>query len=104
VRERPAISYRSSFAGIIRRVSRASSSGTTRTPRPGSDAALMTEAMTELPRGLSTKEAALHVAMWLSRQPSRRLHHMRVLCELAELPPCLRMILLKPGGAAPPGD
>jgi hypothetical protein len=44
----------------------------------------------DLPPWLSTKEAALKVALWLYRQPDRRLHHMRVLCELAELSPCLR--------------
>jgi hypothetical protein len=50
----------------------------------------------ELPPWLSTKETALAVAGWLMRQPDRSLHHMRLLCELAELPEDLRAGLLKP--------
>jgi hypothetical protein len=41
-------------------------------------------------------ETALKVALWLSCQPDRSLHHMRVLCELAELPDYLRAGLLRP--------
>jgi hypothetical protein len=50
----------------------------------------------ELPPWLSTKEAAFRVALWLSRQPDRALHHMRLLCELAELPDYLRDSLIEP--------
>jgi len=43
-----------------------------------------------LPRWLSTKEAAVTVLFWLDRQPDKALHHMRLLCELAEVPDFLR--------------
>jgi hypothetical protein len=56
----------------------------------------MTTTDDTLPRWLSTKEAALKVALWLSCQPDRALHHMRVLCELADLPHDIRKALLKP--------
>jgi hypothetical protein len=50
----------------------------------------------DLPPWLSTKEAALKVLLWLSCQPDPPLRYMRVLCELAELSPCLRAGLLNP--------
>jgi hypothetical protein len=62
-------------------------------PRPHDNPAMTTD---DLPPWLSTKEAALKVALWLSCQPDPPLHTMRVLCELAELSPCLRAGLLNP--------
>ena len=48
--------------------------------------------MTEeiLPPWLSTKEAAVKVLFWLYLQPDKASHHIRILCELAELPDYLR--------------
>jgi hypothetical protein len=50
----------------------------------------------ELPPWLSTKEAALQVALWLMRQPDRTWHQMSVLCELGEFPDYIRDMLLSP--------
>jgi hypothetical protein len=49
-----------------------------------------------LPRWLSTKEAAVTVLFWLDRQPDKALNHLRILCELAELPDCLRDHFIRP--------
>jgi hypothetical protein len=49
-----------------------------------------------LPVWLTLKEAAIEVLRWLYPQPDRSLHHVRLLCELAELPDYLREGLLRP--------
>jgi hypothetical protein len=49
-----------------------------------------------LPRWLSTKEAAATVLFWLDRQPDKARHHLRILCELAEMPDCLRDYFMRP--------
>ena len=48
--------------------------------------------MTEdtLPRFLSTGEAAFACQLWYHRQPDKALHHIRILCELAEVRDYLR--------------
>jgi hypothetical protein len=57
----------------------------------------------ELPPWLTTKEAAIRVALWLMRQDDRALHHMRILAELAEMTGDLREAFLKPPWQCRPG-
>jgi hypothetical protein len=50
----------------------------------------------DLPPWLSTREAAFECLLWLNRQPDRALHHMRLLCELAEVPDFIREWAIRP--------
>ena len=42
------------------------------------------------PRFLSTRGAAFACLLWYHRQPDKALHHIRILCELAEVRDFLR--------------